>query len=652
MIDLPNKCWCTEFSVIPKDWNQPGAYKTDSWYITYKFFDPLFESRYPDGKRIEITKGINKKKTLEAKRKAIKDVMEETRRKLKKGFNPITKRTLSPDQYYNKPPKEFPAPVSKPEDQFVLHNDDQMVSITPDLMTVAAKVANEMEERMYAIPKASNNLSIITLHADMLFIDALWGAFRQIRGVPNHLNDVRSCIRAIHRAAFILNYHQVPISKITTQALLHCLQLIAHINPKFSDNRRNRFKAYLGILFSKLLIPGAVHQNIAHVIPVIPTMQAERIVPTEDEIARIDRYLKERDYCFWRFVNIFFASGARISELVTVKYGDVDLVKQEFKVHVKKGRRKKIKPYYMKPIPVSVLYLWRQVMNDCEEYGASIGIPGKVDDVVLFSVSVKPALFSIAPLALTKRWRKYVKIELGIDKRLYVLKHLYSDRIEENYTIGHAQHQNSHESSKTTEIYTLSRDKRRAEELKRVTIGLRSSSNEAQSTRHTMVSKRVARLDAIWPVSAASTKVFSKLVDQMRNRNEMTLSSPSYFSLRLSRLQNDIQTTEGWANVYGLSQGIQISQAWVTINKMEFLYIPDQDDADKQVHFSEVVYPISVQQQWLSVDWVCIQVMNGQIHNIDTALAPQLTEIADKWLAAIQQYYLPDIPSPGEGIAT
>lgn len=641
MIELNNGCSCSEFTVTPKDWDQPGAYKTDAWFITYRFVDPLFATRYPKGKLVTIKKGINKKGTLEAKRDAVRKVMKDHLGKLQRGYNPITNTTLSAKHYYNKPPRELPPATPKPDNNFILSNDTVQIEVTPDLLKVAQQAAREKENELYTIPLKSDMLKITILHAQMPFIDALWGAYWRSSGNPNHLADLRSCIRAMHRAAFVLNYHQLPISRINAQVIMHCFEFITYVNPKFTPNSRNRYRSHLYSFIKQLRIPGAVAENFIEVIPVLPVDKALPNIPENEEIDRIDVYLKEKDYNFWRFINIFFASGARITEMMKIKYDDVNPKKQEFYIWVLKGGKRQ----YTKPIAKSVLHLWREVLEECRNYAASVGIPEKVGNVVLFSEGIKPAFYSIRPDQMSRRWTRYVKKQLGINKGLYKLKHLYSDRLAQVFGLKHAQKQNSHESEQTTLIYTVGEEARRLQDLKRSTIQLKQSGPIPLNLEP--VSRRMVDLGQIWPIQDEFTQVFCKFMALLRGRTSITFRSPAYFGLKVVREKDNVAGDNNCGVLYSFRQGYETGGTWLPINTIGFIYIAPQNDAGGDITYGDQLFPCSYQQQALGIEEHSIILKDDKVYDIASDLAAAHKKLAEHWLPMLESRYISKIPAPG-----
>lgn len=92
MTELLFGCSYSEIWVHPKNWKTLNTKKSlnQSWYIQFKFYDPYFKEKYPDG--YPVRKRLNKIKTLEDRKAAIEMLLVELRRLIEdKGYNPITK---------------------------------------------------------------------------------------------------------------------------------------------------------------------------------------------------------------------------------------------------------------------------------------------------------------------------------------------------------------------------------------------------------------------------------------------------------------------------------------------------------------------------------------------------------------------------------
>ncbi|HEY5369527.1 MAG TPA: hypothetical protein VIJ75_11090 [Hanamia sp.] len=86
MINLPNSCTCSEITVTPKDWKTCRASAiARNWHIQYYFYDNALKKR-----KYVLVKGLNRFKTLNERRQATAQLIENELYQLKdKGYNPI-----------------------------------------------------------------------------------------------------------------------------------------------------------------------------------------------------------------------------------------------------------------------------------------------------------------------------------------------------------------------------------------------------------------------------------------------------------------------------------------------------------------------------------------------------------------------------------
>src|SRR4051794_23861531 len=88
MIQLPNNCRMSDFSVYPVNWKTARANIGLTWYIKYRFYDDNLK----EVKQIMI-KRMNEFTTLKEKQEAVRFILEDELNELKnKGYNKITKQ--------------------------------------------------------------------------------------------------------------------------------------------------------------------------------------------------------------------------------------------------------------------------------------------------------------------------------------------------------------------------------------------------------------------------------------------------------------------------------------------------------------------------------------------------------------------------------
>ena len=87
MINLPNGCKCSSLSVYPKNWQSKNASLKKEWYLSYRFYDPLFAKP----KQVMV-QGMNQFKTLTERQEATKTALsQELDKLLNQAFNPFIK---------------------------------------------------------------------------------------------------------------------------------------------------------------------------------------------------------------------------------------------------------------------------------------------------------------------------------------------------------------------------------------------------------------------------------------------------------------------------------------------------------------------------------------------------------------------------------
>jgi integrase len=170
------------------------------------------------------------------------------------------------------------------------------------------------------------------------------------------------------------------------------------------------------MLFKELVELETIDSNPVRDISKKKTVHKMRQELTPKERAIVRKHLSVNYPSFWNFVNIFFHSGSRETELLRLKVSDIDLAGHRFKVLVKKGKQGREQ---WRPIKDIILPDWQKLVT---------GAP--LSDY-LFSVGLKPGPVKIRPDQLNRRWNKHVKIKLGITADLYSLKHSNLDEMAE-----------------------------------------------------------------------------------------------------------------------------------------------------------------------------------------------------------------------------
>lgn len=399
MILLPNNCYCSKLIVNPANWKRAGSSSLDKpWRITYRFYDTQYKNTKLWGRLISI-KGMNHLKTIEERREATRELLDNELYMLKvDGYNPITKtfngQTLEIDSGIN------------PSTPFI-----EALKIAITKLEIAKKTREDLARSMD------------------YFIESI----EQLR------------------------YHQLQIGDVRRSHIRAVLDNQARVND-YSNDRYNKVRAYSVMVFKELMGQDAIDYNFVTGIPKRKTVKKIREVLTEEELIKVKAHLKENYYTFYRYMEIFFHSGARSSELMSIKKRDVSLRSQTFKITVKKGRSYAEE---LRAINNNALPFWEELLT------------GAKDADFLFSKNLEPGPDKIDEWQISTRWRKHVKKKLGIEADFYSLKHLHTTKLIEAYGAQLGASVNGHKSTKMNEEhYDILRKQRLLEQAKNIDLEL------------------------------------------------------------------------------------------------------------------------------------------------------------------------------------
>lgn len=386
-IQLPNGCSCTTPVIYPTNWETSKASLDDYWQIRYRFYDPLCSSKFPEGKQVRIT-GIQDT-TITARRKSVKDLLRNELEKLQRFFyNPITDTYSVPEisEFEIPPATSFPIALEKAKDR---------LTCSPRMKTI-----------------------------------------------------ITNCLKHIKAGIKTLQYDHLPIAEIRRRHVRLVLDQVGRSRKGWTASNFNHYRSYMKMLFDVLEEMEATEFDPVSKIKRMKEVRRIRQVLTADERQLVTKHLREKHYTFYRFIQMFFHSGARLSEMVRIRKTDVDLKKQRVKITLRKGKQA-MEVY--KTIKDIALPFWTEIMIE----------PGEV----LFSKGLRPGAIEINPWQITKRWRDHVKAApaktgklkkngqlsknrrpggLGINADLYSLKHSHSTEVVEALSIREAAEHNSH----------------------------------------------------------------------------------------------------------------------------------------------------------------------------------------------------------------
>jgi integrase len=351
-----------------------------------------------NGKLVKIMR-MNREKDYQARVEVTKQLIKEEEEKIKQfGFNPLTKT-------YQRAPKQVP---------------------------------------LIALQVTGNN--------SIGFIAALQMAFDQLKREPGTLMNIKSCLKYVSKAAELLGIHELPVIEIRKK---HIKILLSNCKgDNISPRTWNVYRSYLMILFEELDELELVEHNPAKEIKKKKEDVKIRLTLTDEERELVKKHLQQNYPDFYRFVQIFFHSGGRRSELLNLRVRHVNLERGEYLAIVKKGNRKREVIRVIKDV---ALPYWKELLGN------------NAPDDFVFSIGLKPGAKKIREEQVTRRWRRLVKEKLGIEADLYSLKHLNTDETAALLNIDAAAAHNGHTSTTITKKhYAFGEEKRQREKLRKV----------------------------------------------------------------------------------------------------------------------------------------------------------------------------------------
>lgn len=394
---LQNGCSMSTPSISPKNWKTGGIQLLKKDWRVQYYFFDPQFEKKHPYGKLIIVKGMNSYKTIPERREAAKVILQNEIDNIRAGYNPILKTY------------------------------------------VVEREPGEGE-----------------LHPDLYFIDAFFLALENFNYSYKHKRNMKGYLRRLEKAAIKLKLTNVTIDLLRRRQLK---SLLDYLN--LSDYSYNKYRSYLGSLFSELIEYECCETNLCRDIRKKKTITNKRETLTPTEFKAVSKHLKSNCYEFWRFSQIFMYSGARISELMRLQKKDVDLENQEYTAEIRKGGRVR---FVQKVILKHVIPLWREVMDQTKpnEY--------------LFSAGLVPGKEKIESEKIGKRWKRWVKDSneikdkkgkvMNITADFYSMKHTQLDSLP----IEVAQILASHTTTQTTSIYQVNKEKREREILKKLEV--------------------------------------------------------------------------------------------------------------------------------------------------------------------------------------
>lgn len=379
-------------TVSPANWTRPNASVKKDWSIWYYYYTD-------QGRKKKVIKGMNHLKTWSERHKFTKELLDAEILKLSVPAEPVvTTKAFQPVKAF-----------------------DSLESALTSMVNLKRKVS-----------------------------------------VPRHCNNLQTMVKRYCAVGGALGF-KLKVHGTTRQMCLYILENLEkellRMKEKnfksFSDKSYNRYLKDMGTLFNDLIYWEYTDYNPFAKMKKRTVVKELKRVATPSERQIIDRYIKQKDRCYWRFMHIFFHSGAREAELCRMKMTDVHLEERYFIVEIRKGQSKRKEIKAMLP---EAYGHWAEIVKEGGEH------PFGTD----FQPGSKPVLVD----QVSKLWKRYVKDELKLGHiDFYSLKHLHTDLIAEMANLDLAKTHDDHMQEKTTEsIYAVGSKKRKLDKLKQLNI--------------------------------------------------------------------------------------------------------------------------------------------------------------------------------------
>lgn len=220
--------------------------------------------------------------------------------------------------------------------------------------------------------------------------------------------------KVIKTAAINCGFHDKKINDVQRRDIRTILDQ-AREDEDWNSKTRNKNLVYLGALLSILIDKDIIEINPANKIKA--EKQPERVKYkriTEEERRRIVDHLSVAAPGYLDFLYFIYDTGIRPKELHMIQVYDINLARREIKIReqVSKTNRERF-------IPITDDLLTILLKRDITK------LPR--DWYIFSNNKFAPGPQAFWPTAGARWWRKYVQKDLGIDAKLYGLKHTGAD---------------------------------------------------------------------------------------------------------------------------------------------------------------------------------------------------------------------------------
>lgn len=255
------------------------------------------------------------------------------------------------------------------------------------------------------------------------------------------LYDYQGTIRFIKKAARSLGLQATDISQIQRRDIR---QIVAEAKQQrgWSNKSRNKYLEHLKSILSALVDDELIPFNPAHGIKSEPeesTIGYKRLTDAEQQT--IAAHILDKDPAFFDYIMFIYQCGIRRKELCMLQVKDVNIMRRQLT----------IRPEVAKTNAERIVHLADDVYQVMMERSIAT-LPREW--YVFSSDNFTPGPTPFHPNTPTNRWRKLVQQDLGIDCKMYSLKHKGADdKIYAGISLDVLRTLYGHRSQQMTEVY-------------------------------------------------------------------------------------------------------------------------------------------------------------------------------------------------------
>lgn len=280
---------------------------------------------------------------------------------------------------------------------------------------------------------------------------------------PNTLKSYKNYIKNIKESDHFDLIKNIPIKEIKRKDIIELFESIEESNVT-TTKMINKAIVVLKVIFNKLIEYDIIEHSVLDKIKIRKTEKPKIRIPSNKEVFKIKHHLEESFPNLWGFVCFIFQSGARPSEILSIKLNMIDFQNRTITIP-KEFVKTKIERVIAIDNPI-YLYLEKVNVKDKDKNLYLFAKTKKQRDLCIGEI--KANIYQVDHL-----WKALIKDEILIDVNLYSFKHLRANKeLALNNNLEQAKVLFGHSDLKTTEIYANQKNEIFIEKLKQNTLDL------------------------------------------------------------------------------------------------------------------------------------------------------------------------------------